>query len=36
MLKILCFLCGLNCLMEGRVFTGVVLLWITFAEDFKD
>ena len=36
MLKILCFLLGLNCLVGGWFWTGAVLLWIVFFEEFKD
>lgn len=35
MTKLLAFFLGLNCLVEGRTFTGLLLLYIVFAKEFK-
>ena len=34
MIKILCFFLGINCLTAGWVWTGVLLRYICFGEDF--
>ena len=36
MIKLLCFFMGLNCLTAGWLWTGVLLLYICFIEDFED
>lgn len=36
MTKLLAFFLGVNCLMNGWVFTGLLLLYIVFAKEFKE
>jgi hypothetical protein len=35
MTKLLCFFFGINCLIDGRIFTGLLFLYICLAKDFK-
>ena len=36
MTKFLCFFVGLNCLVSGWIFTGMLLWWVAFAVEFKE
>jgi hypothetical protein len=34
-LSLVCVICGIINLSDGCIFTGLLLLWIGFLEDFK-
>ncbi len=35
MTKILCFIFAINCISDGWIWTGFLLLWVVFGKSFK-